>query len=309
MTNFRLILLVSTMAGLVSACGSSTDDDPRVSSATAQSDAPLSTADDAVRAAKLLEAIEGITTVASSTTEFSAPSFNKQYTAKALKLAVTDASCPGGGQFDYDDQGRDDYRQFNFSACVQDDGNTISGALVLECQQGDFSNIEGSSCSDIDINLGQGAQPFSFTLANGQRVTLLGLYSASESNLAEINTLDFEIRSSTADNRVQTLLLARDLEVRLEENGTQVFVTGEIGADFVSNTADCSRGSVDIRTRSAILISDSDDVIGGEILLSNDKNEEAIVTFSSDGGVTVTVAGATTSYSAGQFDKLCEFED
>lgn len=282
----------------LSACSES--DDEGVSTATARAGAGLENHQDALLAASYLLTSDALDKAVNGFRDTRAPNIS------SAKLELNGAACAGGGEFDFDDKNRDDFLMYEYRSCVDDAGVQRHGRLELECASGTY-NDESDPCVRNLIEFG-GLQ----LSGQGQATLRLdGNYEVRNTATAEITTHNLQIRSKNAAGDAEFILVLDNFERRLEgEDGgsAQLFVNGDIGADFEGETLECGKGSVNFLTRNALQLDANGNINGGEVLLTNDEQQEAVVDFSADGGASVSINGSTMTFPAEEVRSLCQFD-
>lgn len=310
----RLISSVLTLLSVAAAlpgCGSTSDQATSVGNATAS--AKLDSAEQALQAAAFLNAASDFDAAALAFTTIESPQIRKQLSG-STKLSIEDAPCDGGGSFDFSDTGgpagSTDYLRFNFERCVDEEGTFFDGRLELICSEGEFRSDDQASCRNTVINFGQGGRPIEVRELNQEQVRISGRFTIRFGSSAVTLEQSLEARVTSADGSEEGLLVTRELEQRRapqSANIDEITVNGEAGADYSGDNIVCNRGLVELRTINALTRDSQAGLVGGELLVRNADGAEATLEFASDGGVSVTLNGATVPFSRADFENACTF--
>ena len=300
------LLTVATVSCLLalSACDSEEDKGPSLADAGAP--AKLDTTEAVLQSAGYLLLTAKLDGLAESFTTFGSPLARKAQ-RMAPKATLTDAECPGGGSFDFTDQNRDDYLQFRFDNCITDDGDRSNGLLELVCLSGTFEPDQDDSCSNTRISFGDGNRALVTTVSSGEVLALRGTFRLQTTSRATITdqTLDVETRSEGLGVVGITRGLNRDIEPT-SNGGALVLINGDTGVALQGDDIECATGLVSIATLDRLQVNPAGAVIGGSVSISNDDNQTATVSFSSDGSVTVNLDGSTQTFPRTRFEALCD---
>ncbi len=296
-------LLIAALPVLFfSACSSSDDNGP--SKADAIAAAKLGTTTEVLAASSYLEYINRLDNAAAAFGDLRSP-LAKARGEVIRKVTVEDLGCAEGGSLDYDDQGRDDYIRLSFDNCRDDDGSTLDGLLVLQCQSGDFSGDD--SCNSTQASFGSGSKSLKFSDSNGQQVDLLGTYQIQKSGDTTLTTQSLTIRVAPAFEDFQVIGVSSGLQRGLQSNGDgiQADISGSIGLAFEGDVLNCTSGTVTFSTIEALQVSPEGVITDGQLRLSNQDNQIATVSFGESGAVTVSLNGSAEVFTRSQYESAC----
>lgn len=302
MRQFSAPLITLVFALSLQACSSSETQGP--SKADASAPAKLDTTTDVLAASSYLDYINRLDNAAAAFGNFRSPLAQKRAEV-VQKVLVENLSCGEGGTLDFDDQGRDDYMRFSFDNCRDNDGSSLNGLLVLQCQSGDFSGND--TCNNTQAAFGNGSKSLKYSDADGQRVDLLGTFQIQKAGDTTLTTQSLTIRVEPAFEDFQIVGISSGLQRGLQPNanGVQADVSGSIGLAFEGDVLNCTSGTVTFSTIEALQVSSEGVITDGQLRITNANNQIATVSFGSSGAVTVSLNGSVEIFTRSQYANAC----
>lgn len=293
--------IVILAGGMMVGCGSSAGESgPSINDARAP--APLDSPSDVAVAASYINAVSVINGGVAELGEFNPLVARKLYVAGS-KLKVED-SCDGdNGRFVYDDTTAEETVRIEFHGCRLD-GAVLNGTLTLECLSGSFDD---ESCVNERVTFGENGADVS-VVETGEVFRIKGIWEFSEVAGFETISQTLEARVASGED-LQAAYVADGFEMDIDYSGGAdpvIFVNGKLGLAAVGTDFDCGLGGmVTYNTLTQIGLNADGDPVSGRVRLNNAQSQVAIIEFQSNGDLSVTVNGGTSTVTRAQYSSLC----
>lgn len=293
--------IVILAGGLMVGCGSS-DGESGPSLNDARAPAPLDSATDVAVAASYINVMSVINGAVGELGEFNPLIARKVYTMSS-KLRVEDNCDADSGRFVYDDTTAEETVRIEFYGCRLD-GAVLDGILTLQCLSGSF---EDESCSNERVSFGDNGGEVRVVEA-GEVFRIGGAWEFSDVEGFETISQTLEARVARGED-LQLAYVADRFEMDVDySTGTDpvIFVNGKVGLAASGTTIDCGLGgTVTYNTLTQIALNESGEPVSGRIRLNNADSQVAIIEFQSNGDLSVTVDGGTSTITRAKYASLC----
>ncbi|RZO83403.1 MAG: hypothetical protein EVA65_14580 [Oceanococcus sp.] len=292
--------IVILAGGLMVGCGSS-DGESGPSLNDARAPAPLDSATDVAVAASYINVMSVINGAVGELGEFNPLIARKVYTMSS-KLRVEDNCDADSGRFVYDDTTAEETVRIEFYGCRLD-GAVLDGILTLQCLSGSF---EDESCSNERVFFGSNGGELSVVEA-GEVFRITGDWEFSVNGASETVVQNLEARV-VRENELQVAYVADGLTTDVDYSSSSnplISVNGKLGLSAAGIGIDCGLGGTVTLNAVGVALDENGEPIGGRLRIDSAESPFALVEFQSNGDLSVTVNGGTSTITRAKYASLC----
>lgn len=292
--------IVILAGGMMVGCGSS-DGESGPSINDARAPAPLDNATDVAVAASYVNVMSAINGAVGELGEFNPLIANKVYTM-SHKLRVEDNCDADSGRFVYDDTTAHETVRIEFYGCRLD-GAVLDGILTLKCLSGSF---EDQSCTNEQVFFGAKDGELRVVDA-GEVFRISGDWEFGVNGASETVVQNLEVQL-VRENELQVAYVADDLTTDVDyssSSNTLISVNGRLGLSAVGVGVNCGLGGTVTLNAVGVTLDENGEPVGGRLRIDSAESPFASVEFQSNGDLSVTVNGGTSTVTRAQYSSLC----